>query len=120
MRPEFVVPDQPTGPNTRQTGYWLDNQGAYYEGDRQPNSIAVPRRPSAVHEWAGTTWALNTRRAAQATIDQLEQQQSLRLTPRAMREFILGVMATTGFSGTPAFAALRAIDDEIRAQRGNL
>lgn len=36
--------------------------GGYYEGDRQGDDTAVPRRPSSTHEWNGTAWVRNITR----------------------------------------------------------
>lgn len=117
----FELPEQPLGPESRITGYWLDGNGGYYEGDRlEQTHISVTRRPSPDYDWQNGVWVQNTNKAALHQINLLEQAQAQRLTPRALREFILGVMATTGFTNTPAFTALKAIDDQIKVERARL
>jgi len=53
----------------------------------------------------------------------LEAQQTQSLTPRALREFMLGVAAfaaAQGFPMPPAVARLQALDDGIKAERAKL
>lgn len=41
-------------------GYWITSSGSYYEGDSADfRDTAVPQRPSALHVWNGTAWALD-------------------------------------------------------------
>jgi hypothetical protein len=35
---------------------FLDNDGNYYEGDRQGNDLEVTQRPSHLHEWLNGEW----------------------------------------------------------------
>lgn len=43
---------------------YLDQQGTYYEGDRQGTDREVPQRPSQHHVWDGAAWAENPAAAA--------------------------------------------------------
>jgi hypothetical protein len=109
------------GPETRVTGQFVDSSGVYYVGDKQaPGDLLVPPRPSSAHKWVSGAWTLDTRADALANISALEAEQNARLTPRAMREFILIVTNALGASGTPAFAALASLDTRIRAERAKL
>jgi len=53
-------------------------------------------------------------------IAMLEMEQSQRLTPRALRELYMGVMSMANQQTSPAFVALKSIDDRIRAERQKL
>ena len=55
-----------------------------------------------------------------AQIASLEALQRQKLTDRAEREFKLAVFALTGQTAAPAFVALKAIDDQIKALRAQL
>ena len=99
---------------------FIDADGNYYEGDQQPNSIAVPKRPSILHEWDGFAWVNNEKKATQSAIDDLERQQISRLTPRALRELYLSVVELIGFTNHPAFVILRQIEDQIKIERAKL
>lgn len=37
---------------------YIDPNGRYYEGDRQGTDTVVPKRPSSLHQWTGTAWAI--------------------------------------------------------------
>lgn len=37
-------------------GFYIDQNGNYYEGDRQGADLEVPQRPNANHAWNGSTW----------------------------------------------------------------
>lgn len=99
---------------------FIDTNSNYYEGDRQGADTIVPQRPSLSHDWNGTEWVLNAKRAAQAAIDALEAQQAQRLTARAQREFYLAVFSLLNQTSAPAFTALKSIDDAIKAERTKL
>jgi len=38
---------------------FIDQYGAYYEGDRQGNDVMVPVRPSPYHIWNVSAWQLD-------------------------------------------------------------
>lgn len=68
---------------------WINGRD-YHEGDAQPGDQEVPARPSVAHEWNGLAWVLNTKMAAQNSVNTLEAQQVQALTARARREMDLG------------------------------
>lgn len=122
MSDEMKVPESLTplvGPDVVERGYWIDANG-YYEGDRQPKSIAVPQRPTASHEFVNGAWELSNSKQALMAITRLEQEQEQRITSRAQRELYLGIFASLGLTAHPAFAALKAIDDQIKLERKKL
>lgn len=48
-------------------GYFIDQKGRYYEGDRaNQEDVEVPRRPTPLHVWVAGNWALHLEEA-QAT-----------------------------------------------------
>jgi hypothetical protein len=108
-----------TGPNATEHGHWLGAVG-YYEGDRQPNSVAVPQRPSAQHQWTGSEWVEVERDAALYAISLLEKEQLARVTPRAQRELYMGIFNALGMTQHPAYAALKVLDDAIKLERAKL
>lgn len=59
-------------------GSWLTAEGAYYEGNQAaPGDRAVPRRPSAEHDWDSTAWVANLDMAVKrrcAEVDLLRDQ----------------------------------------------
>ena len=55
-----------------------------------------------------------------SNITALESLQRQKLTDRAEREFKLAVFVLTGQTSSPAFIALKAIDDQIKALRAQL
>lgn len=57
-----------------------------YDGDRQPDSIEIPDRPSIYHEFIDGEWIENTNKKILQQISQLEST----ITPRRQREAILG------------------------------
>ncbi len=108
-------------------GAFIDRAGEYFEGDELQGATVVPKRPGPDFDWNGSTWVKNDRRTAQAVIDALEREQSQRLTARAQREFWLGVFQVLGampgqsaLLQQPGYVALKALDDQIKAERAKL
>lgn len=113
-------PENERGPETRVRGQFIDAAGNYYIGDQQGNDTPVPERPSPAHRWNGAAWALDAKVEAAAAIAALEAEQAQRLTPRALRELYLGVLALANQQTNPAFLALKDIDDRIKGERAKL
>lgn len=48
-------------------GYYIDQQGNYYEGDKADyRDTSVPQRPSPFYDWVGNQWVTNVARQTQA------------------------------------------------------
>jgi len=52
---------------------YIDNNGNYYEGDRQGIDLEVPQRPTPYHDWAGS-WIENVPRAKASQLNTLQRQ----------------------------------------------
>jgi len=68
---------------------YINQNGGYYEGDRQGEDQEVPQRPSPFHIWQGGAWGHNLNADINAQIIALEAANPI--THRTQREFILGV-----------------------------
>lgn len=101
-------------------GCYLDPNGSYYEGDRQPGSIEVPQRPTGYHVYTGGAWAWDLGAVRQVTKDAIKAHRDvlLLLTPFNGKQIQtdlaskLQIMAIASQSTLPASAAeWRTADD---------
>lgn len=76
-------------------------------------------QPGYAEEWVESITPTEQELAI-ATIAALEEQQVRRITARADREFRMALFVTAGLTAHPAFIALKAIDDAIKAERVKL
>ena len=107
-------------------GYYINQSGDYYEGDRIGFDNEISKRPDAKHTWNGTAWFADPRTVANAPIDaqivKLEDLQEQLLTPRAKRELYLGIITALGLDpainpGTNALATIQAQIVALRKTR---
>jgi hypothetical protein len=42
------------------SGFYIDDSGEYYEGDRIGDDAEVPQRPSRFHSWGGQEWIISS------------------------------------------------------------
>lgn len=78
-------------------------------------------RTQPTGEQVAAKWAeIATAEGAKDVISALEVEQVKRLTPRGDREFRMALFVSAGLTAHPAFIALKAIDDAVRAERAKL
>lgn len=91
----------------------------YVQRDASGNIIGrfANLQPGIAEEWIES---LPQRDVALETIAALELEQTRRITARADREFRMALFVTAGLTSHPAFIALKAIDDAVKAERAKL
>lgn len=86
---------------------------ARFDGQWHVEAIPTPAEPPPAAPKSQRELALEA-------IAALESEQYRRLTARAQRELYLGIFAALGMTQHPAFAQLKALDDEIKVERAKL
>ena len=69
-------------------GFYIDHAGNYYEGDRQGADAEVPQRPSAVHTWNGTAWAIDVAAFNADIWTQVRALEAKEMLPRPARDLV--------------------------------
>lgn len=93
---------------------WISPEGSYHENDPMLGSVEVPQRPSALHAWNGTEWAIDPaafNADLDAQIAEIEQDSMM------SRQTRIGLLPILQMTDSVAYQKMKAIDDQIAALR---
>lgn len=111
-------------------GYFVDTDGAYYEGDNRGQDQEVTQRPSHLYAWSGSAWAISNGELKKAKKADIAAHEFKDLMNRGVREGMikiaekeaaaLGVPLQVLYAQNEAYKLFKDADDEIAAIRAEI